>query len=63
MKEMGGIYGTSEVCLNGTKWPDLIKDGKTCLPLSPDLTKIMASSSDYELRTYVWEVSFISKMF
>ena len=56
---MGGIYGTSEVCLNGTKWSDLSDDGNKCLPLEPGLTEIMAESDDYELRSYVWRVSFI----
>ena len=56
---MGGIYGTSEVCLNGTKWSDLSDDGNKCLPLEPGLTEIMADSDDYELRSYVWKVLFL----
>ena len=59
MTEMGGIYGTSEVCLNGTKWSDLSDDGNKCLPLEPGLTEIMADSDDYELRSYVWKVLFL----
>ena len=59
MTEMGGIYGTSEVCLNGTKWSDLSDDGNICLPLEPGLTEIMADSDDYELRSYVWKVLFL----
>ena len=29
-----------------------------CVPLSPDLNEIMATSSDYQLRTYVWKVTY-----
>ena len=63
MTEMGGIYGTSTVCLNGTEWSNMTNGEDTCLPLSPDLTNLMATSSDYKLRTYVWEVLFLSLIF
>ena len=59
MTEMGGIYGTSTVCLNGTEWSNMTNGADTCLPLSPDLTNLMATSSDYKLRTHVWEVVFL----
>ena len=32
------------------------KDSEECLPLSPDLNKIMADSNDSKLRNYVWQV-------
>ena len=60
---MGRIYGTGEVCLNGTEWSHLIKDGKECLSLEPHLTEIMADSSDYKLRSYVWKVNFFNESF
>ena len=60
---MGRIYGTGEVCLNGTEWSHLIKDGKECLSLEPHLTEIMADSSDYKLRSYVWKVIFSANLF
>ena len=31
-------------------------DAEECLPLSPDLSEIMATTNDYKLRTYVWQV-------
>lgn len=31
-------------------------DAEECLPLYPDLNEIMATSNDFKLRTYVWQV-------
>ena len=59
MSDMGGIYGTSTVCLNGTEWSKTTNEVNKCLPLSPDLEEIMATSNDYNLRRYVWKVIFI----
>ena len=58
MAEMGEIYAASTVCLNRTKWSNMTNGVDTCFPLSPDLTNLMATSNDYKLRTYVWEVFF-----
>jgi hypothetical protein len=44
---MGRIYGSSKVCE---------KDNATnCFNLEPDLSNIMAESTDYEERTYYWQ--------
>ena len=56
MSEMGNIYGSTEVCLSGTEWFNITTDDDKCLPLSPDLSKIMATSDDHKLRSYVWQV-------
>ena len=52
----GGSTGYS-IPLSVTRYSDLPeKDAAECLPLSPDLSEIMATSNDYKLRTYVWQV-------
>ena len=45
---MGKIYGSAKVCPKN--------DSVNCLSLDPDLSKIMSASTDYEERTYYWEV-------
>ena len=52
----GGSTGYS-IPLSVTRYSDLPEnDTAECLPLSPDLSEIMATSNDYKLRTYVWQV-------
>ena len=58
MSEMGNIYGTTTVCLNGTEWSNVTDHSNKCLPLSPDLNNIMATSNDSKLRSYIWQVIF-----
>ena len=48
--EMGKIYGSTKVCIDGNE------DGDQCYNLEPGLTDIMAESTNYTLRTLVWEV-------
>ena len=60
MSDMGSIYGTSTVCLNGTEWSKKTEGVNKCLPLSPDLEEVMAKSNDYQFRSYVWKVHLIS---
>ncbi|KAI8789456.1 Angiotensin-converting enzyme (ACE) [Biomphalaria glabrata] len=45
LSDMESIYSTAKVCLNSTN----------CVPLDPDLTKIMAESRDYQLLLDVWK--------
>jgi len=45
--QMGDIYGSTKICLPGG-------DG-SCLYLEPGLTEIMAESTNYTERLYVWE--------
>ena len=47
---MGKIYGSTKVCIDGNE------DGDQCYNLEPGLTDIMAESTNYTLRTLVWEV-------
>ena len=47
IKEMGKIYGGTQVCL-----------GQNCMHLEPGLKKIMADSTSYNERTFVWKASF-----
>ena len=44
--QMGKVYGSTEICL---------QEGQ-CYNLEPELTDIMATSKNYTLRTYVWQV-------
>ena len=50
ISEMGKIYGSAKVCLKN--------DSANCLSLDPGLNLIMSSSTDYEERTYYWEVVY-----
>jgi len=45
--QMGDIYGSTRICL---PW-----DREACLYLEPGLTEIMAQSTNYTERLYVWE--------
>jgi len=45
--QMGDIYGSTKICLPG--------DDESCLYLEPGLTEIMADSTDYDERLYVWK--------
>ena len=44
--EMGQVYGSAKVCLQENQ----------CYNLEPELTDIMAESTNYTLRTYIWQV-------
>ena len=51
ISEMGKVYGATKVCIDG------VEDGNQCYNLEPGLTDIMAESTNFTLRTLVWEVS------
>ena len=51
ISEMGKVYGGTKVCIDG------VEDGNQCYNLEPGLTDIMAESTNFTLRTLVWEVS------
>lgn len=46
ISEMGKVYGGAEVCLGQEE----------CYNLEPELTDIMAESTNFTLRTFVWQV-------
>ena len=46
--EMGNIYGSAKVCPKN--------ETSNCYSLEPELMDIMADSTDYEERTYYWQV-------
>jgi hypothetical protein len=50
ISEMGKVYGASKVCVDGDE------DGDQCYNLEPGLTDIMAESTNFTLRTYIWQV-------
>ena len=45
--EMGDIYGSTKICVGG--------NDESCLYLEPGLTEIMAESTNYTERLFVWE--------
>ena len=49
MSNMSNIYASTKVCL----------DKKQCMTLEPGLTNIMAESSNYSLRSLVWQVVYL----
>ena len=48
ISKMGKLYGEAQICVNET----------TCYNLEPGLTDIMSESTNYTLRTFVWEVCY-----
>merc|ERR1712223_1105148 len=47
---MGGkIYGGTKVCIDGDE------EGSQCYNLEPELTDIMADSTNFTLRTFIWQ--------
>ena len=53
----GTSYSSDSSSLVKTYNSLLEKDKSKCLPLSPDLTEIMATSDDHKLRAFVWQVN------
>jgi hypothetical protein len=45
IQKMGKIYGSSKVCVQS----------RECLNLEPGLKKIMADSTDFDERAFVWK--------
>lgn len=48
ISEMGKVYGSATVCLD---------DERGCYNLEPELTDIMAKSTNFTLRTFIWQAS------
>ncbi len=48
--EMGKVYGSAKVCIDGNE------NGDQCYNLEPELTDIMAKSTNFTLRTFIWQV-------
>ena len=57
ISEMGKIYGGTKVCIDGDE------EGSQCYNLEPELTDIMADSTNFTLRTFIWQVCTICTFF
>ena len=52
ISEMGKVYGGTKVCIDGDE------EGSQCYNLEPELTDIMAESTNFMLHTFIWQVQF-----